>query len=164
MESMSEIFPCVQCELNTFKCEIRGEILVAFSAVTQSSSELFWKSHPTFFELFPADFVGILEDWPFGPGHVFMLQYNSQHLMLFFHFYLSLCPPSYFFHLSFVHPFSYSGNCLGFSLVLFSKSFPFLSLPIPLLPQSCLSVWWFLALRLPIVSGLHATDIAKGAM
>lgn len=65
--------------------EIRGEILVAFSAARQSSSELFCKSHSTFFQLFPADFVGILEDWPFGPGHIFVLRYHSQHYIFFSH-------------------------------------------------------------------------------
>lgn len=116
--------------------EIRGEILGVFSAARQSSSELFLKSHLTFPQLFPADFVGILEDWPFSPGHIFMLWYNSHIYISFFHLFRP--PPSHssFFHPSYVHPFSYSDNCLGLSLVLFLKGFLFFSLPVPLLSQN----------------------------
>lgn len=86
--------------------EIRGEIFTAFSAARQSSSELFGKSHTTFFQLFPADFVGILEDWPFSPEHVFMLQCNSLHCISFFHLLFSFFPPTvhaFFIHLMSIH-------------------------------------------------------------
>lgn len=62
------------------------------------------------------------------------LCYNIIHNTIFL-FSICFLPPS-FFHPSYVHPFSYSDNCLRLSLVLFLKGFPFLSLPVSLLPQN----------------------------
>lgn len=128
--------------LDLTSAEIWGEILVAFSPVADSpvlsSSENLIPLSFNCFQLILWEFwrtrllvLGI--SLCYGIIHSTVFPFSICGGFLFVCFFPTVHS---FLHLPYVHPFSYSANCLGLSLLFFLKSFPFLFLPAQLLPKN----------------------------